>query len=88
MRVEFYDSGTECVRRKSGPALRSHVSHRRLDSTVFLAPIRQEGREVLLASIAQRSAQRPMKKSPGLSNPNKLRRSSPCLSAISFFAFS
>jgi hypothetical protein len=88
MRVEFYGSGAGCVRRKSDPALPPDVSHPRLDSFLFSPPIRQKAVEVLFASIGPRSARNWMQKSPALSNPNTLGRSSPCVSAIFFFPFS
>lgn len=88
VRAEFYGSGAGCVRRRSDPRLRSAVSHPCLHSSLFSGPIRQKGLEVLFASIGQCSPRKCMPKSPGVSNPNTLRRSSPCVSAISFFPFS
>jgi len=88
VKVESYGSAPGCARRKSHPALRPDAPHARLDSFLFSGPIRQKDVEVLLASIGPCSARRSMPKSPGLSSPNTLRRSSPCVSAIFFFPFS
>lgn len=73
-----------CVRRKPDPVWRSGLPHSRLGSLLFPTPTGQERVEAFFASIAPRLASRVMQKSPGLPNPNPLKRSSLCTSAIGF----